>query len=636
MKKKLFLVVMMVMALACLMAVSTFAAEPNCDGETVVLSDGTVLPIWDTDGDALIWYKSSVNTNDGYASYDYVKAQSSEVSYFGTNWAGWINDVQAFQTSTVTITVDGASYGKNDIVVFNIKDEDVLVTTNNSIGKPVNCLENTFYNSKSLEYAFLRTDTTAIQAGVFYGCSNLKYVNFVELTELTQIIGQNFSGCTSLFAGETIDLSNTKLIGIYNGTFGNVPAKKLLLPETLVTLDNWCLQNMVGLEEFHIPETVTKFGDTMFNGCTNLKVVTGYKALFERGVINSIQSTTFTNCKSLVSVDFPDTYESIGVNAFNGMSSYTGTFVIPNECTSIGISAFQGAGFDTIVVGTGITTIPSNVFRASQLKFVFISSYVTAINQEAFRDMKNKVVVYYTGDSAEALKDITVNNYNGVICDATTVYVSAESFDVENREDKNYIVYGYDNCEAFLGGHKMSDDAEMKFVSYFETIKFATVCTNDGCNHAGYDESLTIGAIFDDYGYSMTESAIGGKLSMSQFFGINKANLDDYIKATGNTFEFGFVVSSNNDPMNAENSGLIAEGKTYITDQSKFAHDYFAVTVVGFTDTTVGNALTFCVYVKDGDKVSYLDNGETVQTVEMKSYNDVKALLNKGNTEVTE
>ena len=88
--------------------------------------------------------------------------------------------------------------------------------------------------------------------------------------------------------------------------------------------------------------------------------------------------------------------------------------------------------------------------------------------------------------------------------------------------------------------------------------------------------------------------------------------------------------------MNTANSGLIAEGKTYIADQSKLAHDYFAVTVVGFTDTTVGNALTFCVYVKDGDKVSYLDNGETVETVEMKSYNDVKALLNKGNTEVTE
>ena len=631
MKRKIFLGVLMVMALVCLMAVTAFAAEPNSNGEKVTLGDGTELPIWDTDGDALIWYKSSANTNDGYASYDYVKAQSSEVSYFGTNWAGLINGVQAYQTSTITITVDGASYGKNDIVVFNIKDEDVLVTTNNSIGKPVNCLESSFNNSKSIEYVFLRTDTVAMQAGVFSGCSNLKYVNFTDLTQLNQIIGQNFNGCTSLFAGETIDLSNTKLTGINNGTFGFVPAKRLLLPSTLTKLDNWCLQNMTGLEEFHIPETVTSFGNTMFNGCTSLKEVTGYKALFERGVIDKIQDTTFMNCKSLVSVDFPDTYSSIGGSAFRGMSSYKGTFVVSNECTSIGSTAFQDSGFDTIVVGTGVKTISSNAFRASQLKFVFISPNVTAIQQEAFRDMKNKVVVYYTGDNAEDLKSITVNSYNGVICDASTVCVSADSFDVENREDKNYIVYGYDNCEAFFGGHKMSENTEMKFTSYFEAIKFASVCTNEGCDHAGYDESKTIGAIFKNYGYSMTEVKIGGKLSMSQFFGIDDDNLKKYTDLTGESFEYGIVVSSNADPLNEANAGLIEAGKTHITKEDKIAHDYIVVSVAGFvTEGEGANAdkgLAFCMFVKDGEKTSYLDNGKTVTAVELKSYNTIKAML---------
>ena len=74
MKKKLLLLTVLVIALTCIFAISVSAAEPDTSKETVQLKDSTVLPIWDTDGDALIWYKSTVNTEDGYANYDYIKA----------------------------------------------------------------------------------------------------------------------------------------------------------------------------------------------------------------------------------------------------------------------------------------------------------------------------------------------------------------------------------------------------------------------------------------------------------------------------------------------------------------------------------------------------------------------------------
>ena len=630
MKRKIFLGVLMVMALVCLMAVTAFAAEPNSNGETVTLGDGTVLPIWDTDGDALIWYKSSANTNDGYASYDYIKAQASEVSYV-TSWAGGINGAYANQVGTVTINVNGASYGKNDIVVFNIKDEDVLVTSTNHgrQGQSVNCVAGVFQYSTSIEYVYLRLDTVAIQGSAFPGATKLKYVNIEELTELNQIVSQNFSGCTSLFEGVTLDLSKTKITTLNSGTFNNTPIGGLIFPETLTALGSWSLQGLTKIKEIHIPETVTSFGDTMFKNCYELETITGYKSLFERGVISKIQGATFLDCKALKSVDLPDTYTAIDGFAFKGTASLTGTFKLPKECTSIGEQVFHGTGFETIILNNNITVIPIYAFCQSYVKYVYIPAGVTEIGREAFRDVKNKMVVYYTGNDADVLKSITVNNYNGVILDKTTIYVSADEFDLENRETQHYVVYGYDNCEAFFGGHKMSENTEMKFTSYFEAIKFASVCTNEGCDHAGYDESKTIGAIFVDYGYSMTEGEIGGKLSMSQFFGIDKTNLEKYTTLTGNAFEYGFVVSSNADPMNEANSGLIAEGKTYITTQNGFKHDYFAVAVAGFTDATVDNALTFCVYVKDGAKVSYLDNGETVETVNMKSYNQIKALLGK-------
>ena len=146
--KRLLVFVLAALAITCICAFSVSAATPDENGETVTLSDTTVLPIWDTDGDALIWYKSTVNTEDGYPNYDYVKAQSAEVDYI-TGWAGSINGAHANQVGTVTITVGGKSYGKDDIVVFNVKDDDVVVTTSThgSVGKSVNCFGGTFKSS---------------------------------------------------------------------------------------------------------------------------------------------------------------------------------------------------------------------------------------------------------------------------------------------------------------------------------------------------------------------------------------------------------------------------------------------------------------------------------------------------------
>ena len=625
MKKRIFLATLLVMVLTCLMAVAVFAAEPNTNGETVTLSDSTVLPIWDTEGDALIWYKSTANADDGYANYDYVKAQASEVSYV-TSWAGDINGVWVYQLKTVTITVGGVNYGKNDIVVFNIKDEDVVVTGSSNKGKPITCLSETFSSSQSVEYAFLRLDTAAIMASAFSNAPNLKYVNFHELTQLNRICGQAFTNCTSLFAGKTLDLSNTVMKTLESGTFNNTPVAEIRFPETLMYLNSWSLQGLTKVKEIHIPETIVSFGDTMFKNCYELETVTGYKSLFERNVISTIQGSTFLDCKALKSVDFPDSYTAIGGSALRGTLSYTGTFKISNDCTSIGSCAFQNSAFDTIIVGAGVTTISDNVFRASALKYVFISKNVESIDREVFRDMPNKVVVYYTGDSAEDLKSLTVNNYNGVITDASTICVSASKFDVENKENKNYIVYGYDNCTAFFGGHKLSENLEKLLTSYFEPIYFAGKCLNSGCDFKGADQSKTIGALFVDYGYSATEAPINGTYSMSQFYGINREAVEQY-KAVSENFEFGFVVAANADPFGAVANGTLSADKFFVTEEKFFAFDYVAVSIGGITTETANKAVAFCMFVKDGSEVRYLDNGATVEQVSMKSYSDVVSLL---------
>jgi hypothetical protein len=300
--------------------------------------------------------------------------------------------------------------------------------------------------------------------------------------------------------------------------------------------------------------------------------------------------------------------------------------VIPHGCTSIGESAFHSTGLETIVLSPNITAIPAYAFAGSAVKYLYMPAGITSIEHEAFRDVSNKMVVYYTGTDVELLKSITVNNYNGVILDKSSIYVSADEFDFENREAQHYVVYGYSSCDAFFGGHKMSSDYQMQFNGYFEAVKFASVCTNGyGCTYAGVNEEMTIGAMFVYLGYSYTETAINGAYSMSQFYGINKENIAKYATATGNEVVYGFVISSIENPIGNENAN---ENNVILSESGYFAYDYASVKITGITENNTDKGIVFCMYVIDGDTVSYLDGGVTSENVACKSYDDVIALEN--------
>lgn len=548
--KRLLVFVLAALAITCICAFSVSAATPDENGETVTLSDTTVLPIWDTDGDALIWYKSTANADDGYPNYDYVKAQASEVDYI-TGWAGAINGVHANQVGTVTITVGGKSYGKDDIVVFNVKDDDVVVTTSThgSVGKSVNCFGGTFKSSTSLEYVFLKPETVALQQNAFTGASKLQYVNFTELTSLNQIFSQCFNGCTSLLKGQAIDLSNTVMKSLESGVFVNVPATAILFPDTLVALKAWSLQSLTKLEEIHIPERITSFGDTMFKNCASLKKVTGYGALFERGVLSTIQTNTFYGCSSLESVDIPENFTAVGSGAFYGTTALKGTFRIPDNCTSLGSTAFQGAGFETIIIGTGITSISDNMFREAYCKYIVISESVTSIAGEAFRGLRNKTVFYYTGSDAAGLKNITVDKsgYNSAIIGASTICVSADEFDVNNKNNENYIVYGVDFCTAFYGEHLMNENLVFGATLY-EEVCLVSCCARASCNNveakAGVESSL--GYVIEEKGYSSCD--IGGIKSFTRGFYVNTELLNVYEELYGSvSIGFAFALAENVD-----------------------------------------------------------------------------------------
>ena len=139
------------------------------------------------------------------------------------------------------------------------------------------------------------------------------------------------------------------------------------------------------------------------------------------------------------------------------------------------------------------------------------------------------------------------------------------------------------------------------------------------------NEEKTIGEMFVYLGYSYTETAINGAYSMSQFYGINKENIAKYADVTGNEVVYGFVVSSIENPIGNENAN---ENNVILSESGNFVYDYASIKITGISEENTAKGIVFCMYVIDGEDVSYLDNGTTSQSVACKSYNDVVALEN--------
>ena len=101
MKKKLFLALAISIMLVCFFAITAFAAAPDASGEKFTLENGTELPIWDTEGNGLIWYASTENTDDGYADYDYVQNNQTDKSVTPYITHSYWNDATKNQTSEI-------------------------------------------------------------------------------------------------------------------------------------------------------------------------------------------------------------------------------------------------------------------------------------------------------------------------------------------------------------------------------------------------------------------------------------------------------------------------------------------------------------------------------------------------------
>ena len=305
MKKKLFLMVVMafvfVMVLTLTVCAESVHNENTVDyNATVTLEDGTVLPLYDENKEALIWYISGTDEN-GKNVYSSVRSDSELAHWNVESWG---------EVTSANVTLeDGTTYASSTFVVVNMMDDDVKANSpignHTNIGNPITGFKFLFRGCKNLEYAYLRLDTAGIFKESFSGASKLKYINLENLTKLERIgDSHNFSGCTSLFEGQVLDLSRTKLWSIdWDNAFNSVPLVGIKLPSTITRFGSH-FENS-GLVSISFPINITSVGGNMFKNCASLTTVC------LNNKVTTIGDNAFYGCSALNTVFFVGTLEEL-------------------------------------------------------------------------------------------------------------------------------------------------------------------------------------------------------------------------------------------------------------------------------------------------------------------------------------
>ena len=337
MKKKLLLSFVLAIVFALTLTVVAFADSIHNENtvdynEKAILADGTVLPIYDENKEALIWYISGKDEN-GNNIYTSIRSDDPQVIYHCETW---------FEITSTRIDLsDGTKISSSDFVVVNWMDDDVVVNECSKadyIGKAVTGFKLMFQGNKNLQYIYLRHDTTSIMRQNFNGCSNLRYVNFKDLTMVTRIgDSQHFSNCGELFKGEILDLSNmtslTRIDG--GGTFNNVHFAKIILPSSLKEIASWSFQ-ATSFESFIWPSSVTKMEGSMF------KNNTGLKEIYLPNTLTSIGGDAFLNVNTLEKIFFVGTKDEFTTLLSNVNSSGNAPFFsVANEGTAISYADYK-------------------------------------------------------------------------------------------------------------------------------------------------------------------------------------------------------------------------------------------------------------------------------------------------------
>ena len=495
--------------------------------------------------------------------------------------------------------------------------------------------------------SFNTIDTTGEHASLSND-GQYKYVN--QAKELS-VVSVYFPDDANVL---TISMSDSGYGNAYGYSSDNSNLLFLRLPNTLTDLPSRICQatNIIDctVADSAPFETIS---NTAFYDCINLRSVDiSANVTIIQGSYHSNNGFAFYNCTSLVDVDFSENSKLVTIdqNAFNSCKALV-EITIPNTVVNLGNNAFMYCSSLTTIrlganAGKGLDAynVQSMLYGCNSLKYVYMSdTMVPTSGSHLFDSGASGMVIFYTGDKTEyeALKAIlTTLKNNGKFVNATAMEWDATKDDqyykdLAATEKKNYVVYGYNTCQAFYDNeHSFSEPTyEYKGEEYLSNYVAISACSVCGITDS---ETVVCGPLFINKGYAKEEN---GSL-FTYGIVVDKDEIAKYVAHTGKAFNYGMIVAAGdlvNDGALFDESAKAIDG-TIIIDVTTTKYTVYQLKMTGIKDTQKDLSVYACAYVIDGTAVSYIGE-ETKDSAVAISYNQIKALITNnlaGNGEATE
>lgn len=502
--------------------------------------------------------------------------------------------------------------------------------------------------------------------GCFWACEGLK--NFIVPAGIKELNkSNNFIGsCQSLEKIEFANNSQLEKIGDsffypsgYQQKYTYSKLTELYLPDSLKYVGEQAFLGLPIVESpFSKTSECTYIGHLAFAYCTSLKSINIPKnATFNMMLDKENKEGVFHQCTALENVYFHEdaTTEALPKYMFAFCSSLK-YIKLPNSVKTVSIRMFDRCtSLETVIFGASVEFMNegrnvknedhnSMFYNCYSLKNVYIPNTVDPTRIESnqchmftvsdaviFGTFQNMAFFYNgTREEAAALQNafatqVTNCGKNDRITSATLI--SAAEFDKlfpdrSQAYDKNYIVYGYNTCDAFYSNKHLDSEETIKFDGEIYLSSYVSI---SGCERCGTTVKTELcQPLLVNKGYSKETNGTYFTYAIS----FNKKAISEYEALTGEKFCYGVIATKYTGTENGVLLSATGEPlyeKAVIADFTEADISICQIKLTGIESDSFKTQKVYCsAYVIFGDKIKYIGEGITDAAVEI-CYDDILA-----------
>ena len=602
MKKKLFLLTLIISALLCLFAISVSATEYTVktadefnsafaeavDGDTIVIKADisaqfnfgkTITYILDG---GVKW-----SATGGYGT-NMCDATGKDVKVYARNGNGtfypaasmWFNNTGDNKTSDLSSTTFSLGSLDNSKLILDCS----VFTANNS---------RMFYSATLKEFNLLPgasvTNLNVVNSGSCY-----IYATTVNMYEGAEIYGNKMTNYTAIIRANTFNMYGGKVYGNYFGCYG------LSQSDNNVVFGGEIFDNYVtGAANSSVPSALlnNKAGSgngkfIIYGGSINNNILLTSNA--ERQAILCAAGGSY-----ITSGVYFDNYETTdwGEAPTKVGNVYTSAYDVANASESTIQGNYSTAVYSLIFKNADSSVINAYMVKAdgTVLKAVDSSTEITVPSDVSKWTTKMNYCVGVTPDIAKqgtyyvAVDHKTEDDHN---CQTALICKTCEVVIIEALEHIIDEIYEYQNGYLEKGIHKIG-------------------CTREGCE---YGSTETLSPLFVNKGYTRSNDGSSFAYGIS----IDKDAIMLYEDATGITINYGIIVGQ----PNGDNGNIVDMDGKSLLDKSviaSFVDVKYNIYNVKLTDISTEEQRNMdiycCAYVVDGTKVRYIGKSETGSAV---------------------